>query len=325
MGWEVTVLALVSTAVSPRPDVETLGFFGKARSRRFDPAIAGALRRRVRVFSPDVVLANGGPTLRYCVVANLGLPFSLVYAAIGEPRYWIRSPLSGLVNRVLLRQVDRILAVSEETRTQLLHLEPALDGRIEVAYTGVPDRFFSVQGKPPGPALRVVFMGSLSREKDPLKALRVAAAVPGVELRFVGDGPLGETLRLEAASLGVEDRVSFVGSVNEVTPHLAWADVLLLTSLTEGVPGAILEAGAAGRAIVTVDVGGVREAVVDGVTGLVVGPEDEDGLVAALRLLAEDRERLSEMGRAARTHISDHFTLERTIEEYARLLSESIR
>ena len=119
----------------------------------------------------------------------------------------------------------------------------------------------------------------------------------------------------------MKGRLELAGSVEDVSEHLEWADVLLLSSRTEGLPAAILEAGAAGVPSVAFDVGGVREAVVDGRTGLVVPAGDTGALMSALRSLADDRSRISEMGAAARRHVEKNFRLEQAIDRYIQLLT----
>jgi glycosyltransferase involved in cell wall biosynthesis len=324
LGWVTEAVALKSSGEEPRADLEALVSHEAPSGGRFDPRIATRLREKVRSFRPDVVLANGGATLRYAVAGNIPSHYKLVYVGIGEPHYWLRSRFSRWLNRWMLRQVDQVLAVSEVTGEQLEELEPAVRGRVVTTHTGVPDSLFDIPMEPPAGPLRILMIGSLTPEKNPAQAMRVMSQLPSARLRFLGDGPLREELERDAMSLAVEDRVAFLGSVIDVTPHLKWAHVLILTSLSEGLPGAILEAGAAGVATVAVEVGGVREAVEDGVGGLVTGKEDED-LVEALVILDADRERLAQMGKAAREHVMSHFRMDDVIQRYADALIDVTR
>jgi glycosyltransferase involved in cell wall biosynthesis len=227
-----------------------------------------------------------------------------------------------MTNRWMLRRVRRVLAVCEATKLQLLDLDPSLAGRIDVTYTGVPDQMFAVGTGQDDGSLRVVMLGSLSDEKDPLLALRSVARIPNAIIRYVGTGPLMDRLRAEAQVLGMQDRVELVGAVNDVMPHLRWASILLLTSRTEGLPGAVLEAGAASVASVALDVGGVREAVRDGVSGIVVDPAENDGVVRALSQMAADPELARRMGRAARLHMKERFAMDHIISGYVARLDE---
>lgn len=322
-GWQVDAVSLTSAPSGATADIEPLTGVDPSDLGRLRLAALASLRRRIKEFDPDVVLANGGPTLRYAVLAGVGHRSRLAYVAIGEPLYWIRSQTSRRVNRALLRRTDSILAVCQLSMDQLIEIEPSVRGRISVAHTGVPADLFRIgQAQSKGP-LRVVMVGSLSGEKDPMTALRSVAGVPGASLRFVGAGPLASGLREEANHLGIAGRVELVGSVEDVGPHLEWAHLLVLTSTTEGLPGAILEAGAAGLPVVAVDVGGVKEAVVDGETGLLVPRGDQSAIEAALRALDEDRELVDRMGAAARRHIAKNFDLDRAIDRYAIVLMET--
>ena len=203
-------------------------------------------------------------------------------------------------------------------------LEPKLEQRTHVTYTGVPDEMFEVRGSSTEGPLRVAVIGSLTAEKDPLLAVQSIASVPDSMLRFVGAGPLRDRVAKEAEALGVSERVEFVGPVDDVRPHLGWANVLLLTSQTEGLPGAVLEAGAASVATVAVDVGGVREAVRDGITGLVVERDRPDGLAEALTTLGGDRALLRRMGKAAKLHVKKSFALDQIVSGYAVHLASVI-
>jgi len=322
-GWTVDTVSLTKSGDARRVEVDCLTDVSSGKPGRLNRRIAGALNQRIKDFEPHLVLANGGSTLRYGALATTRTAAPLVYIAIGEPDFWIRSTLSRIANRWMLGRTTKVLAVCDVTAKQLISLDPSLAGRIHVTYTGVPDELFAVRpGEDDGGPLRVVMIGSLSDEKDPLLALRSVARVPGVVLRFVGAGPLMDRVRSETHALGVEDRVEMVGSVDDVTPHLEWANVLLLTSLTEGLPGAILEAGAASVPALAVDVGGVREAVSDGMTGIVVDRNDDDGLVGALTLLAADPHMVRRLGRAARIYIKGRFAMDHIVGGYAARLAE---
>lgn len=321
-GWVIEAVSLYDTGADPPVRIPTL-VEARSEESRFELRVLLALVRKIRSFRPDVVVANGGPTLRYCVAAALSARFRLVYVGIGEARYWIRSRASLLINRFLLRRADAVLAVSGATGDQLMELEPSLRGRVHTAHSGVPDSLLRLPDRTFDGPLRMLVVGRLSETKNPLLALRAAAGVDAGIIRFVGSGPLQGDLAHEAERLGLVDRVELTGSVVDVAEHLEWAHVLVLTSRTEGLPGAILEAAASGLPTVALDVGGVREAVIDGETGVVVGSEDE--LVRALALLDVDRDLLKSMSLAARDHIRTAFTMDRFLERYGALLTMAWR
>jgi glycosyltransferase involved in cell wall biosynthesis len=322
-GITARAVSLSRSQQAVTADLETLTKVAPSEAGRLHPRIVVAMRRLIGDFKPNAVVTIG-PTLRYGVIGTIGRRVRLIYVAIGEPRYWIRSRLSETIQRWLLRRVDQVIAVSSMTRDQLLGLEPSLVGRIEVARTGVPAELFALSRPVRSGVLRVLVIGALTEEKDPMTALRAVAEVAGAELRLVGAGPLEPLLVEEGERLGMNGRLELVGSVDDVSRHLEWADVLLVTSRTEGLPGAVLEAGAAGLATVTYDVGGVKEAVVDGVTGIVVVPGDRSALTRSLESLSKDRDRLLRMGEAARRHVQDEFRIEPVIDSYVRLFTANV-
>jgi len=135
---------------------------------------------------------------------------------------------------------------------------------------------------------------------------------------------LESDLRRLSKARSLNGLVEFTGSVEDVTPHLAWADVLILPSTTEGLPGAVLEAAAAGVPSVAHDVGGTREAMIDGETGVLVEPAGGGGMVEQLRLLAEDRERVVRLGAAARARVVEDFLMDAALDRYAAVLEEML-
>ncbi|GIV76561.1 MAG: hypothetical protein KatS3mg050_0955 [Litorilinea sp.] len=172
----------------------------------------------------------------------------------------------------------------------------------------------------PGDAAVLLFVGSLSVEKRPDRFLRVVAQVarrcPHLHAWLVGAGPLREALEQQAATLGLAERVHFLGVQADVFSLMAAADLLLLTSDTEGVPAVVLEAGAMGLPVVAGRVGGVPEAVRHGETGLLVDPQDEAGFVVAVQALLAAPERRAAMGRRARDWVVKEFNMEKIALQY---------
>ena len=171
----------------------------------------------------------------------------------------------------------------------------------------------------------VLYVGSLTRIKGVdllLRALRlVAEEVPDVKLVILGDGPLRGRLMELARELGVEDRVVFAGQVphEEVPGYMAASDLLAHPSLSESLGRALLEAQASGRPVVAFKVGGVREAVRDGWTGILVEPGDYRGMAEAIARLLLDEGLRSWMGVEARRFVEERFEFWRQELELARL------
>lgn len=326
LGWDVDFVAL--QAVQSDRVVGAAPLSNRDNIGRLDLATVKRLRQRITSKTPSLILANGGATLRYAVAARATLRVKpvLAYASIGEPTYWIRSRRHANLQSLLHRRADVILAVSKMTRSQLVDDLGVSESRVHVAGTGVAPEYF-VGVDDPHPELRLLFLGSLSNEKNPSSAIRVADVLRrshDVSLRMVGDGPLAAELEAQVDRSSLREVVSFTGSVNDVTPHLRWADVLMLTSRTEGLPGAALEAAAASVPVVAYDVGGVSETMIAGESGILVAADDSAAMIAVINDLAGDRERITTMGRSARTFIEENYTLDKVIARYDAILSDAI-
>jgi glycosyltransferase involved in cell wall biosynthesis len=123
-----------------------------------------------------------------------------------------------------------------------------------------------------------------------------------------------------AAELGHGHAVTFEGRVEDIKDAYAAGNVVMLSSISEGFPFTLIEAMSCGRATVSTDVGGVREAVGD--TGLVVPPRDPARMAAAALELLADRDRRRTMGEAARLRVIEQFTLRQTVDTFRSIYLE---
>jgi glycosyltransferase involved in cell wall biosynthesis len=161
----------------------------------------------------------------------------------------------------------------------------------------------------------------------------LAAAHPTARLVIAGDGPLEGELRARARERGVADRVFFAGRVDrDRHPELVAAcDVYLLPSVhdhrgnVDGLPNALLDALAAGCAVVASDIAGVGLAVQDGETGLLVPERDADALARAVDALLRDPERRQRLGAAARADVTTRLTWEQTAAAYEAAYLHAVR
>jgi len=238
--------------------------------------------------------------------------------------------LRGL-ERLANRLTDTVVANSEAVRAETLATEGLAAEKVVVIHNGVdaaryetvPDaslrRTLGVT-----PAARVVVVvANLIAYKGHAGFLeawtRVVARVPAAMALLVGDGPLRAQLEARAAALGLGPSVRFLGARRDVPAVLALADVVVHPSLEEGFSNAILEAMAAARPVVASAVGGVPEAVVHEVTGLLTPPGDAEALAAAVVSLLGDPGRSAKLGAAGRQRVMDLFTVGRMLRQYEAL------
>lgn len=329
LGWRASLVALSAENTGvPTVAATAVADWSRGKLSRLDREVVRALRREIRASRPRIVIADGSATLQYSLAASFGLRGrpAVVYMSIGEPSYWMRGFRRRLVHRLMLSRVDLILAVSRETARQLIDDLGVPPRRVRVAHTGVPRSFLEIASDEAGQEsrseLRLLFLGNLSAEKGPLLAIEAVdrLSVPA-RLRVVGSGPMMGEVHRAVERLGIADRVEVIGPVADVRPHLAWADLLVLTSRTEGLPGSVLEAAAAGVPVVAFDVGGTAEAMVEGRTGRLVSPDDLVGMTRAIEDFA-DPERRAVAGLAARELIRRAFTLEHSVRRHHEILLE---
>jgi glycosyltransferase involved in cell wall biosynthesis len=155
-------------------------------------------------------------------------------------------------------------------------------------------------------------------------AARLALRYPSARFLIAGepahdDSGYGVSLARLAARLGIGDRVIFAGLRADVPALLAASTVAVMPSLNEALSNVLLESMAAGVPTVATRVGGTPEAVVDGVTGLLVPPGDAPALAAAVGRVLESPTLAHRLGRAAREVVEQRFTLRRMVDDTERL------
>jgi glycosyltransferase involved in cell wall biosynthesis len=147
---------------------------------------------------------------------------------------------------------------------------------------------------------------------------------PEVRVKIAGGGELLDELKARAAPLG--EAVEFLGERGDILELLTAADVLVLPSESEAYPTVLLEAAMAGLPAVATDVGGSREIIDHGVTGLLVRPRAPIELASAVAMLLDDHNLAARLGQAARRKARSHFTIARqarmTLDAYSGLLAE---
>jgi glycosyltransferase involved in cell wall biosynthesis len=140
-----------------------------------------------------------------------------------------------------------------------------------------------------------------------------------VRLELIGEGLLRGSLERQIRATGLDHRICLHGSVFDAVPLNAAFDIVVQTSEREGLPNALLEAAAAGRAIVATAAGGSSEIVIDGETGLLVPIDDVGAITRAMRRVVADEDLRERLGASARSHVAAAFGMDRFVREFADL------
>ena len=156
-------------------------------------------------------------------------------------------------------------------------------------------------------------------------ARRITEKLTDVRFVVVGDGELRDELRGFIQKLGIEDKVSFLGWRNDLAKIYSDLDVLVLTSLNEGTPVAVIEAMASEVPVVATRVGGVPDLVDDGVTGYLVESGDKVGLVEAITKVLNNPEEAHMMGEAGRRKVYPDYDISNLVQHLEGLYKELLR
>jgi colanic acid/amylovoran biosynthesis glycosyltransferase len=211
-------------------------------------------------------------------------------------------------------------AVRQEARQYGLSLE-----RSSVIYPAVDPEFFHSGGRKTDDTFRIVSAGNLQWVKGYEYALQAIRLLKdqGVRVEFtvIGDGPERQRLLYTLHDLHLEGVVRLLGRLDpeKVREQLQQADVFLLSSLSEGLSNAVLEAMACGLPVVTTDAGGMREAVTNGVEGFVVPVRDAVAMAGALIQMWEQPALRKQFAHAARRRVCTMFSLEQQVGRFVGL------
>jgi glycosyltransferase involved in cell wall biosynthesis len=241
-------------------------------------------------------------------------------------------------NRLLLESRDRVVGVGQAVRRALIRNEGFPENRVTVISNGVDLAPFdrpavdrdAVRGEfgLAANALLVLQVARLDYLKDHLTAIRTMERIvrrrPDAHLLLVGEGTERPAVEKDVADRSLASHVTLLGRRRDVPRLLPASDVVLLTSISEGIPLTLIEAMAARRPVVATDVGGVAEIVEDGTTGLLAPSGDDARLAEHVLRLADDAVLRGKMGEAGRRRAYALFTESRMHREYAKLYDEML-
>jgi glycosyltransferase involved in cell wall biosynthesis len=313
---------------------EGLRFIGFEPRSEFDVHAAWRLARILADVQPDVVHAHDAmgvsltamalqmkPRLarRPVVVAARRVDFHLKQHAFSKWKY---------------RQVDVFIAASHVI-AGLLVQDGVPAGRVTVVHDGVN---ISLVDKQPPVDARAAFwlphgapivgnVAALVAHKGQrhlvAAAARVIRELPDTRFLIVGEGELRDPLERQIRELGLDRHVLLTGFRSDALGLIKSFDLFVMSSVTEGLGSAVLEAMACRKAVVATEAGGIPEAVVHDETGLLVAPHDEAALAAALVTLLRDPERSARLGAAGRVRVEQEFSVERMVEGTLRVYESS--
>lgn len=279
------------------------------------------LRRILQALAPSILHTVLWSANCYGRLAAAGLGIAQVITA---ERNAIARPWWEIAVERALDPVTSVYLVNARAVAAELERHGLPAAKMRVVHNGVDLRRFPTFHVDRGPGraalgLRdagplVAQVGRLAPQKDYPTFLRAAALVaharPDVAFLIVGEGPERPRLEALAHELGIAERVRWLGLRHDVPAVLAGVDVAVLTSRFEGLPNVVIEAMAAGAAVVAADVGGCAELITDGREGTLIGAGSPEAFAAAISALLADEARRAAVVAAARERVEREFSLE---------------
>jgi glycosyltransferase involved in cell wall biosynthesis len=304
--------------------VEYIPFGGKAHL----PSIL-ALKRLIAREAIDVVNTHSGiDSWVGAFAAKLGR------VALVRTRH-LNLPLHRVWYNFVHYLPDRLVTCGEAMQRKLVEEHGFPRAEVASIPTGIDFEVFRPQRQRrdmrdaldlPHEAFVVLMVAVIRRVKRHEIALRGFAEFrgkrPDAVLLLCGEGPMQAAMQALCAELGIADAVRFLGHRNDVPDVMQAADVLLLTSESEGVPQAVTQGLGLGMPVVATRVGGVPELIADGETGLLVPPEQPSAVAAALARLAGDPALARRLGDNGRRHALERYSLGAMLDATERMYSE---
>ena len=238
------------------------------------------------------------------------------------------------ITKFSIEKSDRITAVSEHLQRETVNAFGCTGCTVDVIHNFIDPDVYERRRYPgalagmlaaPGKVLmHVSNFRAVKRTVDVIRIFaRVSQALPAT-LVMVGDGPDRGIAQDEARTLGVADRVQFLGRIDNVAPLLSGADLFLLPSSTESFGLSALEALACGVPVVASNTGGIPEVIREGITGALRDVGDVEGMAAAAIGILGDEERWARMSVAAAADARQRFSEDRIIGQYEAVYEDAL-
>lgn len=235
-----------------------------------------------------------------------------------------------LIERFYSRFTDSIIAMSNDLRNELVKHVGMNKEKIEVIYNGVDFDRFSFKDKSEiktkltigNDKLVIGSVGRLASVKNYELLISAVASLDkeiNIVLVLVGDGPERDSLEKCAMEYLQKDCIIFLGHQDKVENIIPVFDIFVLPSLSEGVSNTLLESMAAGNSVIASNVGGNKEVIINGKTGLLFTSEKLESLVHCIRKFALDSKIRAKISSSGKESVKERFCLSRMVKDYERV------
>lgn len=319
-GHSVLVVAPPGARLLERAEQAGIATAAVPMRRSFSLSAILALAKLMRHKRPDIVSTHSG---RDTTLAGFAARLVRQRPRVVRTRHLILPITSRLTYD---RLPDHVVTVSHAVRDELIRSGIAAT-HVTAVPTGVDFGRFERSTVQPslrtelGLAVETVLVGTIAILRKGKghhhlleAASQVLARMPNVHFVFAGDGPQMDNLKRQAAALGVDKQVSFLGLRRDVPAVLASLDMFVLPTRREALGTSYIEAQAMGVPVIGSRVGGVPETMIEGETGLLVPPENPAALAAAILELAADPTRRRAMGESGAAFVRERYSVDGMVE-----------
>ncbi|MBI6117340.1 glycosyltransferase [Salegentibacter maritimus] len=241
----------------------------------------------IEEFKPDIIQANAGDTLKYTVFSKkiFGWKPPIIFRNASEVGRYLKNNNQKRINSFFYQQIAGVASVSKASKKDLIAHFPFLKSKTEVIPVGLERTSINTSFSFPQNQKNIIHVGGFSFEKNHQGLIRIFKGVlredENVILHLVGDGPLRDSIEKEVLKQDLQDKIKFYGFVENALPMIAKADVLVLPSIIEGLPGVLLEAMYCETPVIANNVGGINE-IVNADTGILIERDHEDEFSKAI-------------------------------------------
>ena len=300
----------------------------------FSFSLLATLKKLISKEKPDIIQANGSDTLKYAVLAKLSRPdLKIVYRNISMVSAWSKqASFKQRFNRWLFKRVDAVTSVGQEALDDLIRTYHYPVSKAKLIRRGIPEvktdhdvykqkiallfRF-----DPADPLL--MHIGQFSPEKNHVFLIEsmglLLKRMPQAKLVFIGEGQLLESTKSFVKEEGLDGSIFFAGHRENVQEWLAAADLFLMGSTIEGVPGVVLEAGMQAVPCVAVKAGGVGEVVKNHENGILLPKHDPESFSEAIYGLMLDENTRKQYGTNAKQFVQSNYSLQQCLYNFESL------
>jgi len=283
----------------------------------------------IKVFKkeqPDVIHLNSSKigglgalagrvyNLSKLLTTHYKLPTKIIFTAHGfaynEDRPWFVKIILFLLNYLTILWSHKTIVINQREFNQVKNL-PFIKNKLGLIYIGVGgSKIVRIEKKPGGP-LSIGTVSELTKNKGLAYVVEAIAKLKNRNITFsiIGEGEERKNLEKLIGERNLANKVKLLGFKENAASYLDLFDIFTLTSVKEGLPYTILEAGLAGLPVIASDVGGVGEIIENNESGILVGPKNVEQIVEALNLLVENKELRKKFGENLKKTVERKFSL----------------